>query len=1238
MRLDLFASTLAQQVLAIASEEGICWYREQHPGKGDPDFEDDLKALQQRCRSLPRSKAWKESISRLVPGSRKGIVLNTLERRDVGTTTLRLRIATNPEIAYLMIEWMLMPDSDKGGSLREKISNTIRRIFIQEITLDPQESLNLAMIISRIINHLEQVAVNDEKIADIRRKLHEEKHPTEEHSPGNVIFERLGVPAPLVEAPPHPGRASNIERDPHLDFVGRDKELGQLRDFLSSDTTPIAIVPAEGCPNMGLGATTLAIECACRWRGELFPGGTYLVNAENEELLQNQLAAMTGLWGKSWDLFDTDAERVEFTFSALSTGELSLLILDNVNDKNLHDVMSGLSSTSSCRVLATTRQRTLQGSRAVSLGGLDPESALRLLVGKEHLNVSGKERAAAKQVCETYGYIPLALELAAGYLRGKRYSESFSDYLQKIQTKCTPRYIGKKRQDLKTIFNHMVTDTEFYLYCAFKTNFDMILQIPEAFALVQAAAMFQEGYSINPKLLRHAAGLETMDKKALLRVIGLMIGSNTLKVKKPEDHRPKFVYLHSLLSRFLRVMYLSHLPQRRAGIETRFVTAINDFLNQTPSDMHSYILHTYRELPHIFKASNLLTRTDLDDPAIERRLCFNLSRLYHLKGEYEKAHYYLQKSERITRQKCRGESVFMASIFNSLGVLQHATSPDSAFTMCLRSYTLLEDLFEHEHPYPANVLFNIAYICRERGEVENAEKYYKKALSIFEKMYGNNHRTVAETLYELAQIRKSKGDLYTSLNYLNRCLVIEKAMNGTRHPAIARCLQALGDILMMRGNLDDALDYYQQTLQIEKSLYGSDHPLIANRLSMIAWALQLQDDMDKALEYLHTALQIYQKQLTGNQTRAQDTMNLIAALHKNRGEWDEALEYYKRILLLQKQDHGERHTYTAATLKDISDILTKKGNMSGAISCMQRALRIESVVFGDEHLEMAEDMVKLATLYQHAGEFDEALDYMKRALPVFEKHFGNSHPRVSTLVNNIGTLLWEKGKPADALQWLSRALDIDKHHLPPDHVELATAMNNIGAMQLEQGDTHIALDNFKEALRILEINYGKFHPLVAAGLNNIAAVFQECGEWEDALNYLQRALDIDEKTLGRKHPDVASDLNNIGLVYLEKAEAAKALDCFSKSIGILESSYSSDHPRISSVMMNMARTLWKKGDLEQAYMYFKRGLKIDIKALGKNHVRVADDLCTIADIQDARGKGKVSDCLRRRAHTISTPK
>jgi tetratricopeptide (TPR) repeat protein len=230
-------------------------------------------------------------------------------------------------------------------------------------------------------------------------------------------------PAPVDKPRAKPLPASNIPIRVPTHFMGRDDALAAIEAALARYEGRVAITALHGL--RGVGKTTLAAAYADRHRGDY--RATWWIRAQTEFGMRADLVALGVRLG--WVGAD---DKEEPAFAALMErlrheGEGILLIFDNVFGTDA--VKPYLPRGGAARVLVTSNAHVWRGVATPVEIREWPKA-----IGADYLVVRTgrkKERAAAEDLSEALGGLPLAHEQAAAYC--ERLEISFADYRKRFE-------------------------------------------------------------------------------------------------------------------------------------------------------------------------------------------------------------------------------------------------------------------------------------------------------------------------------------------------------------------------------------------------------------------------------------------------------------------------------------------------------------------------------------------------------------------------------------------------------------------------------------------------------------------------------------------------------------------------------------------------------------------------------------------------------------------------------------
>jgi transcriptional regulator with XRE-family HTH domain len=209
-------------------------------------------------------------------------------------------------------------------------------------------------------------------------------------------------------------------------FTGRQEVLQQLHILLFEEQN---VISCRSCALSGLGGmgkTQTAIEYAYRYAQDY--AAVLWANAETEESLLESFAAMARILQLSGPYTQKQEDVVALVLNWLTSHRDWLLILDNVEEITL--VRHFVPASRHGSLLLTTRLPTL-GTLApcLELQPLSVEESKQLLLSRAETRlahqpaapISAEEAVAVQTIATLMGGLPLALDLAAGYIEESQY-------------------------------------------------------------------------------------------------------------------------------------------------------------------------------------------------------------------------------------------------------------------------------------------------------------------------------------------------------------------------------------------------------------------------------------------------------------------------------------------------------------------------------------------------------------------------------------------------------------------------------------------------------------------------------------------------------------------------------------------------------------------------------------------------------------------------------------------------
>jgi hypothetical protein len=328
-------------------------------------------------------------------------------------------------------------------------------------------------------------------------------------------------------------------------FVGREDEMRDLNRMLTPGSGTLVGVHAAVIGMGGVGKTQLAVEYAHRY-GHLYQGGVFWLNFAGEEDPINEVARCGGPEGMDipgWAKMKPRAQAFRVQKAWEEADRASLLIFDNAEYPAAVDKWRP--KHGHCSVLITCRRGDWppeMGVEPLGIETLPREKSLELLAEvRSSINSNAKDREAAGKICLLLGDLPLALTVAAAYLR-KYKSESVSQYLKTLSDQSPIQDSSLERVAL-----------------SFGVSFNRLRPENPVDALARKLFYLASWFapvSVNRDLLIASAGVDSADRDARHQAddaLARLIELGLIKEQTDKDGGDSRLVLHRLLRDFARL-------------------------------------------------------------------------------------------------------------------------------------------------------------------------------------------------------------------------------------------------------------------------------------------------------------------------------------------------------------------------------------------------------------------------------------------------------------------------------------------------------------------------------------------------------------------------------------------------------------------------------------------------------------------------------------------------------------
>jgi tetratricopeptide (TPR) repeat protein len=292
----------------------------------------------------------------------------------------------------------------------------------------------------------------------------------------------------------------------------------------------------------------------------------------------------------------------------------------------------------------------------------------------------------------------------------------------------------------------------------------------------------------------------------------------------------------------------------------------------------------------------------------------------------------------------------------------------------------------------------------QRHHLDSAEGTYLQILTTLQAQQASpeQQRHIAGTYHQLGWIAQDRGQLDQAEDWYRKALAIWEEL-GDR-PGLAASYHQLGGVAQGREQLDQAEDWYRQTLTIEEEL--GDQPHLAGTYHALGMVAQDRGQLDQAEDWYRKALAIWEE--LGDRPGLADTYHQLGMVAQNRGQLDDAEDWYLESLAIEEELGN--HPGLASSYHQLGVVDQLRGRLDGAADWYRKAMAIAEEL-GDRP-RLANAYYQLGRVARLQGQLDDAEDWYLKSLAIDEE-LGN-HPGLADTHRQLSLLAEERGESGPA--------------------------------------------------------------------------------------------------------------------------------------------------------------------------------------------------------------------------------
>ncbi len=400
------------------------------------------------------------------------------------------------------------------------------------------------------------------------------------------------------------------------------------------------------------------------------------------------------------------------------------------------------------------------------------------------------------------------------------------------------------------------------------------------------------------------------------------------------------------------------------------------------------------------------------DDGVRSLATFGLARVAVVRGHDDDAMALIRATRSIIRRRGHDERLELEVLRLEAVTLDGMNDFEGALVVARRALREAEVSFGADSFEVAESSLRVGEVAYHLGDLDEAERSYRRAFALTEKIDGPDHVDLADPLHGIALVAYARGDFEGSLAAAEHELRLVEAGLGPGGSRPAEALVEIGRCQVALGHPEVAVATFDRALAIIHAKLPGSRPE-ADLEDEQATALFDIGHVAEAAAAEENALAIYEKVGTPHEPSAAQVRAGLARARLRQGRAAEALPIVDEALADEKKGLGEDNPTLAYPLAVRGEILLALKRPHEAAASSGEAARLDEKDSG-ETPGLADELAGRGEALLLDGDVGGAVDVVSRALAILDAKHGTPAQRGRAEFTLARALTAQKSDPARA--------------------------------------------------------------------------------------------------------------------------------------------------------------------------------------------------------------------------------
>jgi tetratricopeptide (TPR) repeat protein len=657
-----------------------------------------------------------------------------------------------------------------------------------------------------------------------------------------------------------------------------------------------------------------------------------------------------------------------------------LLLIDNLDDIKMAD---GLLPENGCQrhTIITTRNPDARGIPAEPLEVplLDPNDSIDLLSTLSNIMVQpdSPEDHQAAEIVQKLGYLPLAIEQAAAYVR--EVTADFSVFLEEYERN------HKKLHTWVPAGNRQYSNS---IATTWSMSFHLL---PRYVAKLLRFLAFLNPDDILIAFLESGGDSLESDLRHMISD-QIEMGTTLLELEQLSlikwNHSTRTLMIHRLVQTIVR----DQMSNMDIG---EHVKAVIDLCNQAfPSSFTNETWPRYRLYRNQVMESLQLVYTLC--PVDETCATKPARRFCHIRGLLSRLTWNRQEKD-VRKMKYLDICIRVGNFLHEDGKY------DDSEKLPSQAVGLYRSLVGTENSDTLTAMHDLALTYQVQGRNADAMRMQEEVLEKRTRILGEEYPDTLTTIHNLAITYQAQGRIVDAAGILEDVLEKERRILVEEHTDMLATMHALALMYLEQGRNVDAAKILEEVLEKRRRIQGEGHPYTLGAMNALAIAYRAQGRCADAARILEEVLEMRRRILGNEHLDTLGGMYDLGITYQQQGRNVDAARILEDVLE-ERRIMGEEHPDTLATMHALAITYQEQGRNVDAARILEDVLEKQRRILGEEHPDTLGTMHDLAIVYRAQGRRVDSVKILVKVLEKGRRILGEEHPKMLKVIYNLANI------------------------------------------------------------------------------------------------------------------------------------------------------------------------------------------------------------------------------------------